>query len=371
LGFLLREALEKSNHVIKVMRFASDIDKAAIDYARTGKYTVNALANINSARLTKYFAMKEFGYQIKKEIRDMVVFAHHDVVKDPPFSKMDLICCRNLLIYMNAELQKKIIPVFNYSLNNEGILILGTSESIGEYTDLFGDFDSRNKIFIKKGEITNRKSSNGYNLPFTRQPAILPDVMPVQGMTKKSNSSVLIEKYLLDHYTPSAVVIDKHNDVLYFSGNTGEFLQPPVGDAKLNIPKWKQKLYKVLAIGYRGTASQKKHIKISTNLMAIMIIPLAIIVHSVLSWIFGMTLRPGWHSTIFGPYFVLAAIYSGTGVLIMAMWVYRKMYKLESYIQDKHFIYLGYIMLVLGEGYEYFTFSEYLTDWLCSGEWIN
>ncbi len=140
-------------------------------------------------------------------------------------------------------------------------------------------------------------------------------------------------------------------------------------DAKLNIPKWKQKLYKVFSLGYKGTPSQKKHISVSMNLMAIMIVPLAIIVHSVLSWIFGMTLRPGWHSTIFGPYFVLAAIYSGTGVLIMAMWVYRKMYKLNNYIQDKHFIYLGYIMMALGAAYGYFTFSEYLTSWYGSEKW--
>jgi molybdopterin-containing oxidoreductase family membrane subunit len=140
-------------------------------------------------------------------------------------------------------------------------------------------------------------------------------------------------------------------------------------DANLNIPKWKQKLYKFLALGYRGTPGQKKHIRISTNLMAIMIVPLAIIVHSVLSWIFGMTLRPGWHSTIFGPYFVLAAIYSGTGVLIMAMWMYRRMHNLYNYITDKHFIYLGYIMMILGAGYGYFTFSEYLTDWYGSEKW--
>lgn len=140
-------------------------------------------------------------------------------------------------------------------------------------------------------------------------------------------------------------------------------------DAALNIPKWRQKIYKILALGYRGTPSQKKHIKISTNLMAIMIVPLAIIVHSVLSWIFGMTLRPGWHSTIFGPYFVLAAIYSGTGVLIMAMWFYRKYFKLTDYIHDKHFTYLGYILLVLGSAYGYFTFSEYLTGWYGSQKW--
>jgi Ni/Fe-hydrogenase subunit HybB-like protein len=140
-------------------------------------------------------------------------------------------------------------------------------------------------------------------------------------------------------------------------------------DYSLNIPKWKKKLYKILAIGYRGTPGQKKHIATSMNLMAIMIVPLAIIVHSVLSWIFGMTLRPGWHSTIFGPYFVLAAIYSGTGVLIMAMWVYRRMYKLDSYLEDKHFVYLGYIMMILGAAYGYFTFSEYLTNWYGSEKW--
>lgn len=140
-------------------------------------------------------------------------------------------------------------------------------------------------------------------------------------------------------------------------------------DAPLQIPAWKKKIYKALSLGYKGTPAQNRHISISMNLMAIIIIPLAIIVHSVLSWIFGMTLRPGWHSTIFGPYFVLAAIYSGTGVLIISMWVYRRMYKLNSYIEDKHFIYLGYILLVLAAGYGYFTFSEYLTSWYGSEKW--
>ena len=125
----------------------------------------------------------------------------------------------------------------------------------------------------------------------------------------------------------------------------------------------------MLALGYRGAASQKRHLIISQNLLAIIMIPLSIIVASILSWIFGMTLRPGWHSTIFGPYFVIGALYSGCGVLIVAMWVYRKMYKLQSYFTDKHFVYLGYIMLVLAAGYGYFTFSEYFTSWFGSEKW--
>lgn len=139
----------------------------------------------------------------------------------------------------------------------------------------------------------------------------------------------------------------------------------------LKVSKWKRKLFALLAINYQGTPAQEKKLEVSTNLMAIMIIPLAIIVHSVLSWIFGMTLRPGWHSTIFGPYFVLAAIYSGTGVLIMALWYFRRKYNLYEYIEDIHFTYLGYILLVLAAGYGYFTFSEYLTDWYGSEKWTS
>jgi molybdopterin-containing oxidoreductase family membrane subunit len=142
-------------------------------------------------------------------------------------------------------------------------------------------------------------------------------------------------------------------------------------DANLNIPKWKQKLYKILSLGYRGAARQKRDLILSQNLLAIIMIPLSIIVASILSWVFGMTLRPGWHSTIFGPYFVLGALYSGCGVLIVAMWVYNKMYKLENYFTKKHFTYLGYTMLILAAGYGYFTFSEYFTGWFGSEKWDN
>lgn len=140
-------------------------------------------------------------------------------------------------------------------------------------------------------------------------------------------------------------------------------------DANLKIPAWRQKLYNILSLGYKGAASQKRHLIISQNLLAIIIIPLSVIVSSILSWIFGMTLRPGWHSTIFGPYFVLGAIYSGSGVIICAMWVYRRMYKLDKYFTDMHFKYMGYIMMALAAGYGYFTFSEYFTSWYGSQKW--
>lgn len=133
--------------------------------------------------------------------------------------------------------------------------------------------------------------------------------------------------------------------------------------------KWRHKFYKFMAISFNGSSKQNRYLERGLDIMSAIIIPLAILVHSVLAWIFGMTLRPGWHSTIFAPYFVVAAVFSGTGVLIIALWVFRRYYKLESFITKIHFNYLGIILMVLGALYAYFTFSEYLTSWYGSETW--
>lgn len=133
--------------------------------------------------------------------------------------------------------------------------------------------------------------------------------------------------------------------------------------------RFRKLLYRFLAVDFRGTSKQNRYLDRGLDIMSAIIIPLAVLVHSVLAWIFGMTLRPGWHSTIFAPYFVVAAVFSGTGVLIMAMWVFRKYYHLESYITKIHFRYLGIILMILGGLYGYFTFSEYLTSWYGSETW--
>ena len=131
----------------------------------------------------------------------------------------------------------------------------------------------------------------------------------------------------------------------------------------LKLPNWRKKIYKVLALGYTGTPEQQQRLNRATDIMAAMVISIAIIVYSVLAWIFSVTLQPGWHSTIFGPYFVIAAVYSGSAVLILCMWVFRKVYHLEEYITKKHFVAVGVIMLVLAAFFGYFTFSDYLTKW--------
>jgi molybdopterin-containing oxidoreductase family membrane subunit len=132
-------------------------------------------------------------------------------------------------------------------------------------------------------------------------------------------------------------------------------------DRLTNVSKWKRKLYHWLSLGWRGTEKQKKRLEKGVAVMAILIIPIAISVHTVVSWVFGMTLRVGWHSTIFGPYFVVGAIFSGIAAIIVAMAIFRRVYHLEGYIKLKHFKYLGYLLLVLNIAYIYFTLSEYLT----------
>ncbi len=135
-------------------------------------------------------------------------------------------------------------------------------------------------------------------------------------------------------------------------------------DAKdIKLPKWRINIYKALALNYRDTPSQQKRIKNITNIMSAMIIAIAIIVYSVLAWIFSVTLQPGWHSTIFGPYFVIAAVFSGAGVMIILMRVFRSVFHLEKHITKKHFVGVGMILMVLSMFFAYFTFSEYLTKW--------
>jgi molybdopterin-containing oxidoreductase family membrane subunit len=133
--------------------------------------------------------------------------------------------------------------------------------------------------------------------------------------------------------------------------------------SNLNLGDWRVKLYKYLALGYQNTPRQKKLLNQALDIMAAIIIPTTIIAYSLLAWLFGMNLKVGWHSSIFGPFFVLSAVYSGVALLITIMWIYRKTQKLEKTFTDGHFKYLGFAMLVLSLFYGYFYFSDYITDW--------
>src|SRR5262249_6413495 len=141
LAILLKEAADNLKQDLPIQIFASDIDAEAIGKARAGIYPESIVADVSTKRLGQFFTREEGTYRIRRNVRDMIIFARHNILKDPPFSKIDLISCRNLLIYMGTELQKKVVPLFHYSLNHDGYLFLGSSESIGGFLELFTAVD--------------------------------------------------------------------------------------------------------------------------------------------------------------------------------------------------------------------------------------
>ena len=150
LAVIATEAMEKLKKHLNVQIFATDIDEKAIENARMGRFPESVAADVSKARLDQFFTREDGGFRIKKQIRDMLVFSLQSVIKDPPFSRLDLVSCRNLMIYLDHSLQKKIIPLFHYTLNPQGVLFLGSSETIGEYTDLFQPVNAKWKIYARK-----------------------------------------------------------------------------------------------------------------------------------------------------------------------------------------------------------------------------
>ena len=146
----ISECMDEMEKRFQVQMYGTDIDTDALNIARAGVYPANIAADLTPARLKRFFLKQENSYQVKKELREMVVFAPQDFIKDPPFSRMDLICCRNLLIYLESDVQKKLLPLLHYALKPGGLLFLGPSETVGDATDLFSTLDKKWKIFKRK-----------------------------------------------------------------------------------------------------------------------------------------------------------------------------------------------------------------------------
>jgi two-component system, chemotaxis family, CheB/CheR fusion protein len=219
-----------------IQLFATDISEQAISRARTGIYAEAITSQVSPDRLRRYFLRTDGGYQIAKFIRDMCVFARQNLVDDPPFSKLDVISCRNVLIYLGPVLQKKIIPTFHYALQPGGFLILGTSETIGLFSDLFTLMDKKNKIYSK-----NIAAARHHEFAFIPQPAeeVVEISMP---QTKQEEFETIdlqnhVDHLLLTHYAPSGVVINAGLEVLQFRGKTGPYLEHASGQASLNLVK--------------------------------------------------------------------------------------------------------------------------------------
>src|SRR5262249_22023918 len=176
----------------------------------------------------------ESGYQISKTIRDMCIFSRQNLVKDPPFSRLDLISCRNVLIYMDAALQKKIVPVFHYGLNPGGFLVLGNAEAVGSHLDLFSVEDRKHKIYLKK--TAESHPDFGFAIPVQpRERGEAVPVLPSEEARRTFNLQRETERIILSRYGPVGVVIDPNMEIVLFRGHTGVFLEPAPGEVSMNI----------------------------------------------------------------------------------------------------------------------------------------
>jgi two-component system, chemotaxis family, CheB/CheR fusion protein len=261
LAILMAEHQESMKQSFKVQIFASDIDSRSIAMARAGLYPASIAADISPERLKRYFSEEPDGsfFRIHKGIRDMVVFSEHNVIKDPPFSKLDLICCRNLLIYVDSELQKKIIPLFHYALNPGGFLFLGTSESVGEFGSLFTTLDRKSKLYQRREDF-HRQGPREFLPRITVTDGVLAHAFHKTEGTGKPSLREMTEKVLLQHVAPVAALINANGDILYLHGRTGLYLEPTPGEAGVNniLKMAREGLRRELITAlYRAAAGQK------------------------------------------------------------------------------------------------------------------
>ncbi|WP_133272412.1 CheR family methyltransferase [Hymenobacter radiodurans] len=223
---------------LKVQIFATDINAEGIDFARAGFYPENIAADVTPERLRRYFTKVEGGYQIRKELRDLVVFAPHNLNKDAPFTRLDVLVCRNLLIYLSAELQRNLLPVFHYALNPNGLLFLGPSENLTGFQDLFAPLDIKWKISRRMEGAASLPRLLNFPSGLSRLPSI-PTVAATSsglGSTRKDGPfAILVQKALLRYFAPPAVVVNPKGEILFVNGRTGRYLEPAPGLSNLNI----------------------------------------------------------------------------------------------------------------------------------------
>ncbi len=239
LAILLIEAAEARNQSLAFQVFATDIDNQAIAIARAGIYPASIAADISAERLARFFTLEPGGatYRIQKSLRDMLIFSEQDLAKDPPFSKLDLISCRNVMIYMNSTLQKKLMPIFHYALNTGGTLFLGTSESTGDFAHLFSALDIKHKIYQRKDDFIGRHPA--VMPPFVPLIAAIDVAIPRQPAGKslsaiKPHLQELTEQALLQQVFAAGALVNRQGDILYLHGRTGMFLEPAPGEAAIN-----------------------------------------------------------------------------------------------------------------------------------------
>ena len=234
IAMLLREFMDEKRQEFKIQIYATDLDEDAITVARAGIYPPNIAQDVHPERLRRFFVKDEAGYRVKKDIREMVVFATQNIIKDPPFTRLDLLSCRNLMIYLEPELQKRLIPAFHYALKPGGVLFLSPSESIGNHLELFTAINRKWKFYRATGTIASTRAVMSGGLLWTRDTNTKgPD--EVTKKIKETNFAELTRRALLQSYAPASVVTDLKGNILFVHGDTGKYLRPAPGQATLNV----------------------------------------------------------------------------------------------------------------------------------------
>ena len=241
IAMLLRESMEVARQNRQVQVFATDLDREAIRTARAGIYPAGIASDVSSERLSRHFvaAPADGVFRVTKVIRDMLIFSEQDLTRDPPFSHLDLISCRNLMIYLGPDLQKRLIRLFHYGLNPGGFLALGSAETIGEFSDLFTAVDSKAKLY--------RRNSEPFRLSLTALKRYRPTMIDEESAKTEVGGKVfkegkfslkdVMERALLQRYAPAAALVSGNGDICYLHGRTGLYLEPSQGEASLNILK--------------------------------------------------------------------------------------------------------------------------------------
>jgi two-component system CheB/CheR fusion protein len=234
LAMVFKEAAEQSglrgNFALQI--FATDLDRDAIEKARQGLYLDNIAADVSAERLKRFFTHEERGYRVRKEIREMVIFAPQNLIMDPPFTRLDLLCCRNLLIYLAQEVQRKLIPLFHYSLAPGGILLLGSAETIGNATHLFTPLPGKSRLYRRIEPVLRREPvefPTSFSMPASLASGTHPAPKPLL------NLQALADQRILQHHSLPAVLVNDKGDIFYVNGRTGRYLEPASGKANWNL----------------------------------------------------------------------------------------------------------------------------------------
>ncbi|WP_281405690.1 CheR family methyltransferase [Mesorhizobium sp. B2-3-4] len=236
IGMLLREHMDTLSAVPRIQIFATDIDEAALSVARAARYPASMLDGVSAERRQRFFINESESFVLATEVRELCIFSPHSVIKDPPFSRMDMVSCRNLLIYFGPDIQNRVIPIFHYALRPSGYLFLGTSESVGQHTDLFVTVDKKQRIFRAREDVLAR----------ARLPLLVGEGggrAPILSDGRHGRTGELVgyplrqsvESQVLERHAPPHVVANAEGDVVYYSARTGRYLEPPQGVPSRNL----------------------------------------------------------------------------------------------------------------------------------------